>query len=71
MLQNTVSGHFTDLWALGCIIYEMNYGEVPFRGTTDLETFDIILKGGIDWPETPDPQLQDVVQRLLNLEPMQ
>ena len=40
MLQHSISGHFTDLWGLGCIIYEMETGEAPFRGKTDQDTFE-------------------------------
>ena len=71
MLQKTISGHFTDLWALGCIVYEMYCGVVPFRGSTDLETFDAILKGGVQWPDGIDADLKHLIEQLLQIEPMQ
>ena len=39
MLENDVSGLFTDLWALGCIIYEMSCGKKMFRGKNNNEIF--------------------------------
>jgi 3-phosphoinositide dependent protein kinase-1 len=54
MLKESMSGHFTDLWALGCIIYQMITGEVPFKGKTDFQTFDTIMKREFDWPADID-----------------
>ena len=32
MLEANMAGRFTDLWALGCIIYQFHVGETPFHG---------------------------------------
>ena len=39
MLNDNISCPESDLWALGCIIYQMFTGEVPFSGATDYATF--------------------------------
>ncbi|CAI2363276.1 unnamed protein product [Moneuplotes crassus] len=71
MLKESMSGHFTDLWALGCIIFQMITGEVPFKGKTDFQTFEIIMKREFKWPEDIDDDLKDLIDRLLVIEPMQ
>jgi len=30
MLEANFAGKFTDLWALGCIIYQIHVGDTPF-----------------------------------------
>ena len=32
MLEANMAGRFTDLWALGCIIYQFHVGVTPFHG---------------------------------------
>ncbi len=41
----------SDLWALGCIIYQFFAGHPPFRGKTEYLIFDSILKGAITYPK--------------------
>lgn len=61
MLKKTISGHFTDIWALGIILFEMVTGDVPFWGVSDYSTFDLIMNLEIKWPEKMDPLVRDLV----------
>ncbi|CAI2363704.1 unnamed protein product [Moneuplotes crassus] len=70
MLKESMSGHFTDLWALGCIIFQMVAGEVPFKGKTDFQTFDIIMNREFKWPDNINEDLKDLIDKLLVIEPM-
>lgn len=70
MLKESMSGHFTDLWALGCIVFQMVTGEVPFKGKTDYQTFDIIMNRKFKWPEDMDEDCKDLINKLLEVEPM-
>ncbi len=44
-----------DLWALGCIVYELFAGKSPFRGQNAHEVYERILRGDLvfssDFPE--------------------
>ena len=40
----------TDVWALGCVLFEMTTGDLPFRGDSQASLIGAILK---DEPETP------------------
>jgi len=39
MLKDNMAAPASDIWALGCIIYRILTGEVPFCGATDYQTF--------------------------------
>lgn len=59
-----------DLWALGCIIYQMISGLPPFRAGTDYLIFQKILKLELTFPEGFDPTAQDLVAKLLQIDPL-
>ena len=50
IMGNNVSTE-SDLWAFGCIIYQMFVGHSPFREKTEYLIFKKILDQNIDFPE--------------------
>ena len=50
MAKESVSGPFSDLWALGIIIFELYTGTKPWKGT-ELEIYEQIKKVAIKYPE--------------------
>jgi serine/threonine protein kinase len=39
MLNDSTSGPFSDMWALGVIVYQVVCGEVPWKGNKDFVVF--------------------------------
>ena len=56
MLNKTVTNNkSTDLWALGCIIYNCFHGRTPFKGINDAQTISKIKQHVFTInPDTPD-----------------
>jgi len=62
----------TDIWAFGCVFYEMATGRPPFGGETSPDTVAAILEHEPDWtllpPRTP-PAIRRLIQRCLEKDP--
>ncbi|GAB9476255.1 Agc/pdk1 protein kinase [Globisporangium polare] len=61
-----------DLWALGCIIFQMLTGRTPFVAENDYLTFQVIVNHSNDkfeFPASVPEDTQDLIRRLLIQEP--
>uniref|UniRef100_A0A4W3IT53 3-phosphoinositide-dependent protein kinase 1 n=1 Tax=Callorhinchus milii TaxID=7868 RepID=A0A4W3IT53_CALMI len=58
----------SDLWALGCIIYQLVAGLPPFRAGNEYLIFQKIIKLDYEFPEKFFPKAKDLVKKLLVLE---
>ena len=54
----------SDVWAFGCVLYEMLTGRAPFEGDTMSELFAGILKAEPDWSRLP-AETPEHIRRLL------
>ncbi|XP_039963963.1 3-phosphoinositide-dependent protein kinase 1 isoform X1 [Bactrocera tryoni] len=69
VLRNGFVSPAADLWALGCIVYQMISGLPPFRGSNDYVIFREILSGDLDFPQGFDKDAEDLVRQLLKIRP--
>ena len=70
MLTDNKAVLASDLWALGCILYQMRTGSTPFQADSDFQVFSKITSGSKFKPKAKiEPELLDLVDKLLQLEP--
>ena len=69
MIESDISGFFSDLWALGCIIFEMVSGTKMFHGKNNQAIFQKILDYDVQFPPFIDPLVKDLIQKLTDMDP--
>lgn len=71
LLTDKTASRASDLWALGCIVYQMVAGLPPFRSRSEYMIFQKILKLEYEIPDGFDELAKSLVSQLLVLEPTQ
>jgi len=62
----------TDIWAFGCVLYELITGRAAFRGETLSDTIAAVLEREPDWQALPPPtpaQIRNLLRRCLRKDP--
>jgi len=63
------SSRASDLWALGCIIFQMMTGQPPFQSSSEYLIFKKIQKLDYTFQEGFNEEAKDLIRRLLVIEP--
>lgn len=61
LLKHNVCGFESDIWAIGCILYQFFHGVPPFKGSTEYLTFEKIINVDYSY-KSPIPLPPDVIQ---------
>ncbi|GAM19961.1 hypothetical protein SAMD00019534_031360 [Acytostelium subglobosum LB1] len=69
LINNKETSTESDLWALGCIIYQLSTGRLPFRGKTEFLTFQKISNRELVYPTNMNAVIKDLIEKLLIVKP--
>jgi serine/threonine protein kinase len=58
-----------DIWSAGIVLYIMTIGKFPFDNRNMLTLFDNIAKGVYEIPEWVEPNLRDLISKVLEVDP--
>jgi len=59
-------GQFSDIWALGILLYVMICGVYPYKGKNEKELFEKIKQGELNFPENISENAKSLITKCLN-----
>jgi 3-phosphoinositide dependent protein kinase-1 len=59
----------SDLWSLGCILFQFLAGSHAFKGETTFQTFELIKQRSFSFPPGISAIAKDLIDRLLVMDP--
>ena len=69
LLTDKAACKASDLWAFGCIIFQLLSGRPPFKAANEYQTFQKIVHLDYEFPKGFPAVARDLVERLLVLDP--
>eukprot|EP01086_Lenisia_limosa_P012783 TRINITY_DN41374_c0_g1_i1.p1 TRINITY_DN41374_c0_g1~~TRINITY_DN41374_c0_g1_i1.p1 ORF type:complete len:416 (+),score=59.56 TRINITY_DN41374_c0_g1_i1:131-1378(+) len=69
LLEERTAGKGSDLWALGCIVFQLISGILPFKHHVEYQLFQQILNGQYEYPDDFPEEARDLCDRLLTRQP--
>ncbi|VEU19855.1 DEKNAAC100109 [Brettanomyces naardenensis] len=69
LLNDKYCGMPADVWAFGCIVYQMIAGKPPFKGSNEYQTFQKVIKLQYAFSAGFPTVVRDLVKRILILKP--
>lgn len=69
LLTDKAACKASDLWAFGCIVFQLLSGRPPFKAGNEYQTFQKIVGLEYEFPKGFPPVARDLVERLLVLDP--
>lgn len=62
-------GQLTDIWSAGIILYALLTSRVPFDAPNLSDLLQLVVRGSVYFPNTIDPDIQDLIKRMLSVDP--
>lgn len=69
MIENNCATMSTDLWSMGCIIFKLLTGQVPFTGTESFKVFKKILSKDFEYPDFLSPTAVRLIDSMIMINP--
>jgi [calcium/calmodulin-dependent protein kinase] kinase len=64
-----VSGRAADIWSMGCTLYCLLFGRIPFEKHGMIELYQSIRMDPLEFESECNPELKDLLQRLMDKDP--